>query len=244
MRVLVHADVPTLGQSAAEEGAAGLRAAVERNGTAVAILATGASQFATLGHLLTLDVPWQKITIIHLDEYVGLDAKHPASFARYLWDRFVSKLPVPPKAFYPIDGTADPDAECRRLAGLTRGAAADVAFIGIGENAHLAFNDPPADLTTEEPYLVVSLDEACRKQQLGEGWFPTLADVPAQAITMSVKQILKSGLIVCSVPDARKAEAVRGAVKNKVSPACPATALQGHPNCTLHLDPPAAAKLG
>lgn len=244
MRVSVHADVPTLGKVAAEEGAAGLRAAVGANGSAVAILATGASQFATLGHLLTLDVPWQKVTIIHLDEYVGLDAKHPASFARYLWERFVSKLPVPPKAFYPIDGTANPAAECRRLAGLTRGLPADVAFIGVGENAHLAFNDPPADLNTDEPYLVVTLDAACRQQQFGEGWFPTLADVPTTAVTMSVKQILTSRLIVCSVPDARKAEAVVAALNGPVTPACPASALQGHPNCTMHLDPPAAAKLG
>ena len=153
------------------------------------------------------------LTAFHLDEYLGLPITHPASFRQYLWERFHRALPLPLKAFHYIDGEVNPQVECRRLNGIIREHPIDVAFVGIGENGHLAFNDPPADFNTEEPYLIVNLDDPCRRQQLGEGWFPTFEDVPKRAISMSCRQILKSANIVCSVPDKRKAEAVRGTVR-------------------------------
>ena len=158
-----------------------------------------------------------------------MEITHGASFRKYLWERFHSKLPLPLVAFHYINAEKDPQGETKRLGDLIKQKSVDVAFIGIGENGHLAFNDPPADFETEQPYLVVNLDEGCRKQQLGEGWFPTLADVPKQAISMSVKQILKSAAIVCTVPDSRKATAVKGAVEGPVTPDVPASILQKHP---------------
>ena len=242
MRITIHATAADLGHAAALEGANALRAAIQSGGEAVCVLATGASQFATLETLVGLDLPWHRVTLFHLDEYVGLDADHPASFVRYLWDRAVRMLPRPPRQFHFIDGLADPVSEARRLSGLFR--APDVTFLGIGENAHLAFNDPPADFAAPEPFAVVELDDACRRQQLGEGWFPTLAEVPSRAVTMTVPFILKSRLIVASVPDARKARAVAGVVGGPLSPDCPATALQAHGDCVLHLDRASAGMLG
>jgi glucosamine-6-phosphate deaminase len=183
------------------------------------------------------------VTAFHLDEYIGLPITHPASFRKYLWERFASKLPLPLAAFHYIDGEGDATAECRRLGALISAGPIDVAFVGIGENGHLAFNDPPADFETEDPYIVVDLDDACRRQQLGEGWFPTFDDVPKQAISMSIRQIMKSRCIVASVPDQRKAEAVRVSVKGPVSPHAPASILQQHPDCTLYLDPASASLL-
>jgi glucosamine-6-phosphate deaminase len=233
-----------LGKRAAADGAACLRTAISAAGQANVIVATGASQFEMLAALvLEPNVDWSKVVFFHLDEYVGMPMSHPASFRKYLKERLVDKLPTPPKAFHYIDAEKEPAAECRHIGAILVQHPIDVAFIGIGENGHLAFNDPPADFETEEPYLVVSLDEACRQQQYGEGWFPTFADVPTKAISMSVRRILKSKRIVCSVPDARKAEAVRNAVQGPVTPAVPASILQTHPNMTLYLDPPAAALL-
>jgi len=160
-----------------------------------------------------------------------------------LWQRFVSKLPMPLRAFHFLDGEGDAKAECHRVAEIIRKHPIDVAFVGIGENGHLAFNDPPADFETEDPYLVVQLDEACRRQQLGEGWFPTFDDVPKQAISMSVRQIMKSSAIICTVPDERKAEAVRNSVEGQVTPQVPASILQQHKRCALYLDKPAASFL-
>lgn len=242
MRITTHATPADLGRAAATEGAAALRAAVAARGEAVCALATGASQFATLEHLVGLDLPWHRVTLFHLDEYVGLDADHPASFARYLWDRAVSRLPRPPRQFHFIDGSADPEAEARRLGELFR--PPDVTFLGIGENGHLAFNDPPADFDAQSPFAVVELDDACRRQQLGEGWFPRFDAVPTRAVTMTVPFILKSKLIVASVPDARKARAVAAAVAGPPTPACPASALQSHADCALHLDAASAGALG
>jgi len=189
------------------------------------------------------DIDWGNVTAFHLDEYVGLPVTHPASFRKYLRERFVAQLPKPLAAFHEINGEGDPQAECDRLKGLITGRRIAVAFVGIGENGHLAFNDPPADFDTEEPYLVVNLDEACRKQQLGEGWFPTFDDVPKQAISMSIRQILKSERILCSVPDARKAEAVRACLAGPVSNLAPASILQNHAGTTVYLDKPSAALL-
>jgi glucosamine-6-phosphate deaminase len=236
-------DKRALGQAAAEEAAALLKDAIARQGQAHVVAATGASQFEFLDALTaTSGLDWSKTVFFHLDEYVGVADTHPASFRRYLRERIVEK--VRPGAFHFIKGdAADPAAECRRLGALIRDRPIDVAFVGIGENGHLAFNDPPADFETREPYLVVELDEACRRQQLGEGWFKTLEDVPQRAISMSVAQILRSGRIVCVVPDARKAKAVRDSVRGGVSPLRPASALQQHGATTVYLDPDSAALL-
>lgn len=232
-----------MARAAAEAAAEGLQSALSERGAANLILATGASQFEMLERLLRQPVDWSKVTVFHLDEYIGLPNTHPASFRKYLKERFADKTGGL-AAFHYVDGEADdPAAECRRLGDLIRAHPIDVACIGIGENGHLAFNDPPADFETEEPYIVVNLDEACRRQQLGEGWFPTLADVPSQAISMSIQQIMQSKQIVCTVPDRRKAEAVRNAVYGLVTNQVPASILQQHPNCGLYLDAEAASLL-
>lgn len=242
MEIIVSKDKYELGRKAAEKGAELIRKAIDEKGEANIIVATGASQFEMLAELVKQDVDWTKVTGFHLDEYVDMPVTHPASFRKYLKERFVDKVPL--KAFYYVNGdTGDPQAECDRLGRIIREKPIDVAFIGIGENGHLAFNDPPADFETEEPYLVVNLDEACRKQQLGEGWFPTLEDVPERAISMSIKQILKSKNIICSVPDERKAKAVQGTVKSEITPMIPGTALQKHPATWLYLDEASASLL-
>ncbi|HSZ54989.1 MAG TPA: glucosamine-6-phosphate deaminase [Tepidisphaeraceae bacterium] len=244
MKISVAPDKQELGRLAARDGAALLRAALEESPTANIILATGASQFATLAALIgEPNIAWNRVSVFHLDEYVGLPITHPASFRRYLWERFHRLLPAPLKAFQYIDAEIDPHAECKRLAELIRRHPIDVAFVGIGENGHLAFNDPPADFETDQPYLLVDLDDACRQQQLGEGWFGTFDDVPRRAISMSCRQILKSAHIICSVPDRRKAQAVKGAVAGPITPDVPASILQQHASTTLYLDPEAASAL-
>jgi glucosamine-6-phosphate deaminase len=233
-----------LGRRAADAGAEKIRRALAGRGQSNVILATGASQFEMLAALVAAEgIDWGRVTGFHLDEYIGMPMTHPASFRRYLKERFVDRLPRPPAAFHYLDGQAYPQAECRRVGEIIGRHPIDVAFIGIGENGHLAFNDPPADFETDAPYLVVDLDEACRRQQLGEGWFPKLDDVPRQAISMSVRQILASAAIVCSVPDRRKAEAVRAAVEGPVTPAVPASILQQHPAATIYLDRESASLL-
>lgn len=244
MDIKRHATTTDLGRAAAEEGAAHMRAAISRDGAAAIVVATGASQFSVLTHLVTQpDIDWSKVTAFHLDEYVGLPVDHPASFRRYLQERFVDRLPDL-KAFVAVDGTApDMAAELTRLADRIRERRVCVCFAGIGENCHLAFNDPPADFDTEQPYIIVSLDEACRRQQMGEGWFTDLGEVPKQAISMSIRQIMDSERLILSVPDARKAQAVHDAVEGPVSPKHPASIAQTHPACTLHLDAASAAEL-
>jgi glucosamine-6-phosphate deaminase len=237
MQISILPDSESLGQTAAEAGASALRTALEESGHARLILATGASQFSVLKNLLKQpDIAWHRVTLFHLDEYLGLPPTHPASFRKYLQDRFVKQLPVPLAAAHWIDGEANPDDERKRLNALILEEPIDVAFIGIGENGHLAFNDPPADFITEEPFILVNLDEACRKQQLGEGWFPSLDDVPKRAISMSINQIMKSRAIICSVPDQRKAVAVKNALTGPITPELPASILQKHANTKLFLD--------
>ena len=233
------------GIAAAKVGAAAIRKAIAAKGHANVIVATGASQFEMLQQLVQEpEIAWNRVTCFHLDEYVGMPVTHGASFRKYLWERFVSKLPVPLKAFHYVDGdAADPKAECRRLGELIKAAPIDVAFVGIGENAHLAFNDPPADFDTEEPYIVVTLDEACRRQQFGEGWFPTMNDVPSTAISMSCRQIMKAKTIIVTCPDARKADAVQKTLESPVTNTVPATILHHHEDCHLFIDEPAASKL-
>jgi len=233
-----------MGTAAAAAGAENMRKALRERGEVHIIVATGASQFEMLEALTReAGIDWAKVTVFHLDEYVGLPIDHPASFRKYLKERFEDRLPGPVRAFHYINGEEDAAAECERVGTLISNAPIDVAFVGIGENGHLAFNDPPADFDTGSPYLVVDLDEDCRKQQFGEGWFPTLDAVPGKAISMSVRQIMKSGAIICTVPDERKAEAVRKAVEGEVSPKVPASILQEHGDCRLYLDGPAASLL-
>jgi glucosamine-6-phosphate deaminase len=242
--ISIHDDRRTLGQTAADQVAATLRTTVDRHGTATLVVATGSSQFEVLAALAAAnDVPWPSITIYHLDEYVGLAADHRASFRHFLHERFIDRLPTSPVSFHEIDGLAEPHAECRRLAGLVPDGDFDVAMIGIGENGHLAFNDPPADFATTTPYHLVQLDERCRQQQVGEGWFASLSDVPEHAISMSVSRIMASRTIVCCVPDHRKAEAVKAAVEGPISPAVPASILRRHRGCVLHLDQGSASLL-
>ena len=243
MRIHIFGDKKTMGEAAAAQAAAQLNAAIAQKGEATLVLATGASQFEMLEALVAQDVDWSRVTAFHLDEYIGLPASHPASFRRYLKERFVDKVKGL-KAFHFVNGEApDPKEECRRLARLLEGREIDVACIGIGENGHLAFNDPPADFEVEDPYIVVTLDEACRRQQLGEGWFPDLASVPQQAISMTIRQIMKCRTIVCTVPDARKAQALKKALEGPVTNLVPASILQQHPSCDLYIDTPAATLL-
>ncbi len=183
------------------------------------------------------------MTGFHLDEYVGLPITHPASFRKYLWERFVRLLPIPMKAFHFIDAERDPEAEVARLNAIVSERPVDVAFVGIGENGHLAFNDPPADFDTEDPYIIVTLDEACRRQQLGEGWFDSLEDVPKRAVSMSIRQIMKTEALICTVPERRKAPAVRDALQGPVTPDVPASILQRHAACQVFLDRDAASLL-
>ncbi|MEM7144126.1 MAG: glucosamine-6-phosphate deaminase [Verrucomicrobiota bacterium] len=244
MNIHIEQSTKQMGITAAAAGAQSLRQALDQNNEASIIVATGASQFEMLAALVNApEIDWTKVTVFHLDEYVGLPESHPASFRRYLRERFTEKLPATPKAFHYVNGETNPNQECTRLDKEISSKTVDVAFIGIGENGHLAFNDPPADFETDQPFLVVTLDEACRRQQFGEGWFPTLDDVPARAISMSIRQILKSRHIICTVPDRRKAEAVHNAVTGPVTPDVPASILQSHENCDLFLDNEAASLL-
>lgn len=238
-------DTPqSLGRAAAYTAADAIRLALERQGKANIILATGTSQFAMLENLVSAEgIDWSRVTMFHLDEYIGLPADHPASFRRYLRERFVGRVNDLGAAIFIGGDAPDPTAECQRLNTLIRQHSIDVAMIGIGENGHLAFNDPPADFETEEPFIIVELDEACRRQQLGEGWFADLEAVPRQAITMSIRHILKSRRLIVSVPDRRKAVAVRDAVNGTLTNRCPASILREHPYCDLFLDQESASLL-
>ncbi len=241
MKIVLSKSKRELGEKAAINGARIIREAIYSKGAANIVVATGSSQFEMLNELIRQEVDWSRVTAFHLDEYVGISEKHPASFRRYLKERFVEKVSL--HKFHYINGESDPRAVCDRLGEIIRKHPIDVAFVGIGENGHLAFNDPPADFETEEPYLVVSLDERCRRQQLGEGWFPTLSDVPERAISMSVRQIMKSEAIICSVPDLRKAEAVKGALEGELTPLVPASVLQDHEAVWIYLDKDSASLL-
>ncbi|MEX0866697.1 MAG: glucosamine-6-phosphate deaminase [Pirellulales bacterium] len=242
MEIAILSDRQQMGRQAAAAGAGAIRAALAARGAANIIVATGASQFEMLAALVAEpDVDWSQVTGFHLDEYIGIPITHPASFRKYLKERFVDQAPL--AAFHYLNTDQDPAAECRRVGAVLQAHPIDVAFVGIGENGHLAFNDPPADFETEEPYIIVELDDACRRQQLGEGWFATLDEVPQRAVSMSVKQILQSKQIICTVPDARKAVAVRDAVGNSVTPHVPASILQTHPHVMLYLDEASASLL-
>ncbi len=235
-------DKREMAKVAAEQASAILRQTIQAQGKARLIAATGASQFEFLEVLTSLPgIDWPKVEMFHLDEYIGLPASHPASFRRFLRERLIEKAGI--KKYFLLDGEQDLAEVIRRAGHALLSAPIDLAFVGIGENGHLAFNDPPADFKAEEPYIVVNLDEACRRQQLGEGWFATLADVPQRAISMSVRQIMKAKKILCIVPDSRKAEAVKACLEGEISPLAPASILRTHPDTIVYLDAQSAALL-
>jgi glucosamine-6-phosphate deaminase len=242
VQIRVLDDRVAAGQAAAEDAGRLIREAIAARGRARIIAATGASQFDFLDALTRAPgIDWKKVEMFHLDEYVGLPATHPASFRKYLRERLISKTGL--AQHHLLDGEQDPDVVMATVGRAIALLPIDVAFVGIGENGHLAFNDPPADFVTEAPYLVVALDEACRQQQVGEGWFKDLAEVPVRAISMSIRQIMKSSHIVCIVPDARKAAAVKACFEGAVSPLSPASILRQHPHTTVYLDRHSAAQL-
>ena len=243
MNISVFNTPEALGTAAGATAAKLIGEAINTNGTANIILATGTSQFETLNSLvLANDIDWNKVIMFHLDEYISLPVTHMASFRKYLQERFLSKV-GPLKEAFLINGNTDPVKECERLSTLIRQHPVDVALIGIGENGHLAFNDPPADFETSDPYIIVELDEACKKQQMGEGWFHTIDEVPLRAISMSVQQILKSKNIICSVPGERKAAAIRNTFEKEISNMYPSSILRTQPSCNIYLDTNSASML-
>ena len=243
MDVLIFSSAQSLGQYAAQLAGETLRKSLTLQPEARMVMATGASQFELIKELIQIpDIDWNRVTVFHLDEYIGLPSVHPASFRKYLKERFANHLNL--RAFHEVKGDAlDPKLECYRLGNLINQAPIDLSLIGIGENGHIAFNDPPADFETDKPYIIVELDNACRQQQVGEGWFSTIDDVPKQAISMSVRQILKTNRIICCVPDLRKALAVRKTINGQVTPQVPASILRNHPACSLLLDTASASLL-
>jgi glucosamine-6-phosphate deaminase len=242
MKIRTYVDRSTMSRAAARRAAHSLRAAIDERGGARIIAATGASQFEFLDALTQAPgIDWQQVEMFHLDEYVGLPATHPASFRRYLLERLINRTGI--TRYHLLDADDNATAVAERVGREVLRAPIDVAFVGIGENGHLAFNDPPADFETERPYLIVALDEACRRQQVGEGWFASIIDVPSHAVSMSVRQILKSREIICVVPDARKAEAVRSCFEGDVAPMAPASILRTHGNTVVYLDRDSAALL-
>jgi glucosamine-6-phosphate deaminase len=242
MILQIYEDKISLARAAANQAAAALRETIASGGGARIIAATGASQFDFLAALTaSAGIEWSRVEMFHLDEYIGLPISHPASFCRYLLDRLIHKTGI--TNYHLLDGDGDVAQVIRHVGRALAAAPVDIAFVGIGENGHLAFNDPPANVETEEPFLVVELDEACRRQQVGESWFQDLAQVPRRAITMSIRQILKTKQILVVVPDARKAEAVKRCLEGPISPWAPASFLRTHPNTVVFLDAHSAALL-
>ncbi len=244
MLLKVFADKPSLGAAAAEQAATAIRRAIQDKGQARVIAATAASQFEFLNALTAApNIDWGRVELFHLDEYIGLPITHPGSFRKMLMEQLVQKTGV--IRYHLLDGDApDPAAVVRKVGRQLASAPIDIAFLGIGENGHIAFNDPPADFTTEEPYIIVNLDEACRRQQVGEAWFSDISQVPKQAISMSARQILKAKEILAVVPDKRKAKAVKACFEGEISPMAPASILRRHPNATVYLDKHSASRLG
>jgi glucosamine-6-phosphate deaminase len=242
MQIKILADKFSMGQAAAEHAARSLRQVLADEGEARVVAATGASQFEFLEALTSAPgIDWSRVEVFHLDEYVGLPISHPASFRKYLFERLIHKAGI--TKYHLLDGDTDPQAVVREVGRELRSKPVDLAFAGIGENGHLAFNDPPADFQTDEPYLVVELDEVCRQQQVNEGWFSKLADVPEKAISMSVRQILRAKEIIVAAPDSRKSQAVKSCLEGEISPMAPASILRNHPNVTIYLDTDSASLL-
>jgi len=231
-----------MAQAAARHAADSLRALLPTKETIRLLAATGASQLEFLERLRAEQgIDWPRVELFHLDEYVGVSISHPASFARYIMQRIIESFGI--KRYHLLDGMRDPHEVAREMGEAISAAPIDLAFCGIGENGHLAFNDPPADFETAEPYLVVNLDEACRRQQVGEGWFATFDDVPKQALSISIRQLLRANEIICVVPDARKAHAVALCLNGPISPDAPASILRTHHSTTIYLDPESAAQV-
>jgi glucosamine-6-phosphate deaminase len=231
-----------LARAAAVQASTAIRDAISERGLARIVAATGSSQFEFLEALTaSAGIDWQKVELFHLDEYIGIPMSHPASFCKYLQERLIDKTGI--TMLHLLNGADDSAKIIRSSSEAIKTAPIDVTFAGIGENGHLAFNDPPADFETNDPYIIVNLDEACRRQQVGEGWFTDLSAVPSQAISMSVRQILKSRAIISVVPDARKAQAVRACFEGPVSPMAPASILRTHASATIYLDRQSAALL-
>ncbi len=243
MLLRIFKDKSAMGRAAADQAATAIRRAITERGHARIIAATGASQLEFLDALTkSPNIDWSRVEAFHLDEYVGLPASHPASFRKFLMERLVTKIGI--VHFHGIAGDApDPATVARGVGRQLTSAPIDVAFLGIGENGHIAFNDPPADFNTEEPYLVVTLDVACRHQQVGEGWFADIAQVPRQAISMSPRQILQASELIVTVPDRRKAQAVKACLEGEISPMAPASILRRHLNATVYLDTNSASLL-
>jgi len=242
LRLQVYEDSQAMSLAAAKQAADVIRRALSATGRARIVAATGMSQMAFLDALIAAPgINWSQVEMFHLDEYIGIGIDHPASFRRYLLDRLITKTGI--TRYHLLDVDEDAQAVADRIGRDIVSAPIDIAFAGIGENAHLAFNDPPADFETERPFIIVRLDEACRRQQVGEGWFASMDAVPTHAVSMSIRQILKSREIVCVVPEARKAAAVRACVEGEISPMAPASILRTHENATLYLDTASAAML-
>lgn len=242
MHIKIFPSKDALAEQASHQAASTLRAAIAQRGTARIIAATGASQFEFLDALTKVPgIDWKHVEMFHLDEYVGVSEENPASFCKYLRERLIDKVGI--EKYHLLDGTRSPAEVIAQVSAAIRKAPIDIAFAGVGENGHLAFNDPPADFDTEEAYIVADLDEDCRKQQLGEGWFPTLEDVPRQALSMSVKQLMKAKQIIVIAPDARKAKAIQACFNGGVSPLAPSSILQRHADTTIYLDKESAALL-
>lgn len=239
MKVKVFENSEALGRGAAKYCATVLNKAIAENGNARLLMSTGASQFDTLKALIETDIDWSKVAVFHLDEYVGLPESHPASFRKYLNDRFIN-IARPGEVHF-VDGEGDIQKNIRDLTEEVRKRPIDLALVGIGENAHIAFNDPPADFHTEEAFIIVNLDEKCKRQQVREGWYETIDDVPKQAITMTVYQIMQSKVIVSCVPYKVKADAVKMTLENDLTCEIPATMLKKHENATLFLDEESAS---
>jgi glucosamine-6-phosphate deaminase len=247
MRVKVFDSQDALGQAAAAQAATAIRRAIAARGQARIVAATGTSQAAFLNALTRAnqdenDIDWAKVEAFHLDEYIGMPITHPASFRKILLEQLMRKVGI--VNYHLLDGDApDPADAMRRVGKHLTSSLVDVMFLGIGENGHIAFNDPPADFETEDPYIVVELDEACRRQQVGEGWFADVSQVPRRAISMSVRQILKAKELVVVVPESRKAQAVKACLEGPVTPLAPGSILRTHPNATVYLDHDSAALL-
>jgi glucosamine-6-phosphate deaminase len=232
----------SLSNAAAQQASTAIRRAIHERGQARVIAATAASQIDFLNALTQApDIDWQRVELFHLDEYIGLPVTHPGSFRRMLLDQLIQKTAI--TKYHLLDGDGDAAEVVRRVGNALASALVDIAFLGIGENGHIAFNDPPADFEIEEPYLIVNLDEACRMQQVGEAWFANISQVPTQAISMSVRQILKCKEILAVVPDRRKAAAVKACFEGEISPMAPASILRTHPNATIYLDKNSASLL-
>jgi glucosamine-6-phosphate deaminase len=241
-KIEILADKYSLGQAAADHAASSLRRTLSNQGSARLVAATGTSQFEFLDALTKApDINWSRVEVFHLDEYVGLPSTHPASFRKYLFERLIHKAGI--ASYHLLDGDGDPEGTIKKIGAELQSKPVDILFAGIGENGHLAFNDPPADFQVADPYLIVDLDEACRQQQVNEGWFSDLTDVPKKAISMSVKQILCAKEIIAAVPDTRKARAVKACLEGEISPMIPASILRTHPNATIYLDADSAALL-